>query len=60
MTNEKTVLLLYPCAADQLAGQALKETLLAQGTPVEELVMGQNYAEVLDRLEQPVITLVVN
>jgi len=59
MTN-KTVLLLFPFAADQQKGQALKEALQAQGSPVAELVMEPNYAAVLDRLEQPVIPVVVN
>ena len=58
MTEQKTVLLLYPTAADQSAGQALKQAFQEEGLGVEELVVDQNYAEVLDRLEQPVIPLV--
>ncbi|MCW9012264.1 MAG: hypothetical protein OQL06_00660 [Gammaproteobacteria bacterium] len=60
MTTKKTVLLLYPSAANQQTGAALKEALQAQGTPVEELVMEQNYGAVLDRLQQSVIPLVIN
>ena len=60
MTTEKTVLLLYPTAADETAGQTLKETFQELGIAVEELVIEQNYAQVLDSLEKTVIPVVVS
>lgn len=60
MTMKRTVLLLYPGETVQSAGQAIKQALEAQDTPVVEMVIGQNYAAVLDQLEQPVIPVVVN
>lgn len=60
MTMKRTVLLLYPDETAQSAGQAIKQALEAQNTPVVEMVIGQNYAAVLDQLEQPVIPVVVN
>lgn len=59
MTTQKTVVLLYPTAADQAAGQALKDAFQSLGTPVEELVIQQNYSQVLDQLEKAVIPVVV-
>lgn len=60
MTSENTVLLLYPYADQQLAGQSIKEALQAQGTQVEELVMVDQYAQVLDWLQMPVTAVVVS
>lgn len=60
MTTKNTVLLLYPAANDQAAGQALKNALHEQKIPVAELVIGTHYAEVLDRLEAAVIPVVMH
>ncbi|MCW9004934.1 MAG: hypothetical protein OQK70_06695 [Gammaproteobacteria bacterium] len=60
MTNKQTVLLLYVSEDDQAAGDAMKQSLQTQGIPVEELLVPQNYAAVLDQLQQPVIPVVVN
>lgn len=60
MTNKQKVLLLYVSENDQAAGDAIKQALQTQGTPVVELLVPQNYAEVLDQLQQPVIPVVVS
>lgn len=60
MTMKSTVLLLYPAVNDQTAGQALKHALHEQKIPVAELVIGNHYAEVLDRLEAAVIPVVMH
>lgn len=60
MTTQNTVLLLYPAANDQTAGQALKNALDEQKIPVAELVIGTDYAAVLDRLEAAVIPVVMH
>lgn len=59
MTTNNTILLLYPTATDQSAGQELKHAFSALGIPVEELVMAGNYAQVLDHLEKVVTPVVV-
>ena len=58
MNTEKTVLLLYPEAIDQQVGQALKNGLDALDAPVKEIVIDQNYDEVLDWLEKSVVPVV--
>ena len=60
MTTENTILLLYPTAADEKAGQALKDAFQGMGAAVEELVIEQNYARVLDAVEKAVIPVVVS
>lgn len=59
MTNKQTVLLLYVSENDQEAGHTMKEALQSQGIPVAELLVPQNYAEVLDQLQQAVIPVVI-
>lgn len=59
MTTNKTVLLLYPENIDPASGLALKNALLGQGVEVEELIMVDNYSQVLDWLEEPVIPVVM-
>ena len=60
MTAGNTILLLYPTAADKTAGQTLKEEFQALGIGVEELIIDQNYAQVLDAVEKAVIPVVVS
>jgi hypothetical protein len=59
MTTNNTILLLYPAVTDQSAGQTLKDACHALGFAVEELVMTDNYAQVLDHLEKAVTPVVV-
>ncbi len=60
MTIEKKVLLLYLAADKQSEGQVLKEAFEVLDVTVEELLVEQNYAEILDALETAVIPVVVN
>lgn len=60
MTTENTVLLLYPTAADEKSGQALKEAFQELGIAVEEITIEQNYARVLDAVEKAVTPVVVS
>ena len=59
MTTNKIVLLLYPENIDPTSGAALKNDLLGHGVEVEELIMVDNYSQVLDWLEEPVIPVVM-
>ncbi len=59
MTAERTILLLYPAAANKATGQALKAAFQERDIEVNELVIEQNYAQVLDALEKAVIPVVV-
>jgi len=60
MTTENTILLLYPTAADEKSGQALKDAFQGMGVAVEELIIEQNYDRVLDAVEKAVIPVVVS
>ncbi len=59
MTAETTILLLYPAVANKTKGQALKAAFQERDIEVNELVIEQNYAQVLDALEKAVIPVVV-
>lgn len=60
MTTENTVLLLYPTAADERAGQELKKSFHGLGIAVEELIIEQNYDRVLDAVEKAVTPVVIS
>ena len=60
MITENTVLLLYPTAADETAGQTLKESFQGLGIAVEELIIEQNYTRVLDAVEKAVTPVVIS
>ncbi len=60
MTAEKTILLLYPAVANKTKGQSLKEAFQALDVVLNELVIEQNYAQVLDALEKAVTPVVVS
>lgn len=59
MNEQKTVLILYPVQADQKTGQKLKLAFEAEGSPVDEMVIENNTEQVLDRLMQPVLPVVI-
>jgi hypothetical protein len=59
MTTNKTVLLLYPENIDPASGLALKKALHGHGVKVEELIMVDNYDQILDWLEEPVTPVVM-
>jgi len=60
MTAERTILLLYPAVADKTKGRVLKEAFQELDIKVNELVIEQNYAQVLNALEKAVIPVIVN
>lgn len=60
MTTKKTVLLLYPENIDPASGHTLKRALHSQGVPVEELIIVDNYSQILDSLEGAVIPVVMS
>lgn len=60
MTTQNTILLLYPTTTNVEMGQALKLAFQEQGIPVKELVIEQNYAQVLDEVEKLVIPVVIS
>lgn len=60
MNTKKTVLILYPKMSDRQAGESLKSVFNASNTPVEEVVIEDNYDEVLNLLEKHVIPVVVS
>lgn len=60
MTAQNTILLLYPTTTNVVMGQALKLAFQEQGIPVKELVIEQNYAQVLDEVEKLVIPVVIS
>ena len=60
MTTDNNILLLYPTAADEKLGQALKDAFQSMGVAVEDMVIEQNYDRVLDAVEKAVIPVVVS
>jgi len=60
MTTDNNILLLYPTAADEKSGQALKDAFQSMGVAVEDMVIEQNYDRVLDAVEKSVIPVVVS
>ncbi|MDA3835662.1 MAG: hypothetical protein PF495_20000 [Spirochaetales bacterium] len=60
MTAKKTVLLLYPESVNPISGHVLKGALHDQGVQVEELIMVDNYSQILDSLEEAVIPVVMS
>ncbi len=60
MTAERTILLLYSAVADKTKGRVLKEAFQELDIKVNELVIEQNYAQVLNALEKAVIPVIVN
>ncbi len=59
MTAETTILLLYPAVANKSKGQSLKEAFQERDIEVHELVIEQNYVQVLNALEKAVTPVVV-
>lgn len=59
MSNEKTILLLAPTAADQAASRLIAEASTACNCRVQELVVDDNYDTVLDALAGAVVPVVV-
>ena len=60
MNTDKTVLILYPNESDRPAGESLKSVFDTSHTPVEEVVIENNYDVVLDWLEKAVIPVVIS
>lgn len=60
MTTDNNILLLYPTATDEKAGQILKDAFQGMGITVEELVIEQNYDRILDAVEKAVTPVVVS
>ena len=59
MSEAKTVLILCPRADFADVGESMRESFESMGVKVESMVIEENYAQVLDKLEQDVVPVVL-